>query len=370
MNQDPMIVIEQKDENKKRGALAVILAIAFVAILAIGGTFAYLTYTANQTPNRFTLGELSADLLEPEWTNAALTDNGGTSADKDTVKYYGADGVAIPKKAAYMIPGQEVDKNPFIVNTSTTADALGFGAIKVQFQKVNAAGTAYANMSNSDVEKLLKCYYIGHTASDESTAAGFTDLGDDWSQYLTASSTTAGYGAASAGLANSDGAMYFVNKARVAPLASLETQPAGSSTSGTWGYTLGTCTTSELFTEVRFIDTAAQTDIDALKNILGGTTKGWRMVLSGAMIQTTTADDDPTTVDSYWAKNFKTILDAKTNVNNTTSGKPTAASGMRANTATQKALGQYITITGAGTDAAAVTVSTATGVPEAPSTSL
>ena len=67
--ENPYIVVEQKQEKKRRGALAILLAIAFCAILAIGSTFAYLTWTTNQTANRMTTNpKVTADLLEPAWT--------------------------------------------------------------------------------------------------------------------------------------------------------------------------------------------------------------------------------------------------------------------------------------------------------------
>ena len=367
-NTDPVIVIEQKDEKKKRGALALILAVAFVAILAIGGTFAYLTYTANQTPNRFTTGELTADVLEPAWTNKALSDNLGDDGSTPDVKYTASDNVAIPQDAYAMIPGSVTAKNPFVVNTSKTASALGFGALKVLFQKWNKTATgdtdgSWVKMSNTEVAALLKCYYIGSTAYDaDSTTAGFTDLGANWSQYT--ATEDASYVATAAGSSDTNGQMYFVNKTRLYSMADTdngekpdETADA-TKTSTTWGFTADNTksSTTPLFNYVRFMDTAAQSDIDALMAILdpsgtqlneGATfTPGWRMVISGACMQTTADDDDPTTASSIWATSFKTLLDKNSTVNRTGTTKPQSASGVREGST----LGTYIDKDGAKQD--------------------
>ena len=117
MNEESVIVIDREEERKKRGALAVILALVFIALLGVGSTFAYLTWTANQTPNRETMGSLTADMLEPAYSNTAITDNGGTVGTKmtysaDKVKYVASDGKLIPKGASNMIPSSEYMQNP------------------------------------------------------------------------------------------------------------------------------------------------------------------------------------------------------------------------------------------------------------------
>ncbi len=345
MNQDPMIVIEQKDENKKRGALAVILAIAFVAILAIGGTFAYLTYTANQTPNRFTTGGLTADLIEPSWNKASVTDNGGTLA-KDgsvsgpvTAKYTSGDGTLIPYGAAGQLPGSTVNKNPFVINTSTNADVKGYAGIKVQFQKWNKTktgdeGGSWVNCSEDETKHILAVYNIESTATDndESKIAGITSLGANWSQ-VKADGTTV----ASAGTVNEKGQMYFVNSASLKSLGSLTSAVDEDATSDTWGYTCGgddPYATTELFKTVTFCKGATQANINALLGDLDPTavtldegktfTPGWRMVVSGAIIQ-----DVDQTLDSGDYAALATLLDATSSVNRGDSAKPTKATGAR-----------------------------------------
>ncbi len=365
-NTDPMIVIEQKDEKKKRGALALILAIAFIAILAIGGTFAYLTYTANQTPNRFTTGELTADVLEPAWSNKALSDNLDTDGTTVKVQYKSSDNVAIPKEAYAMLLGSVTSKNPFVVNTSKSENARGFGALKVQFQKWKKEATgdtdgSWENMSKAEVASLLECYYIGASTSDNTTAAGFQNLGTGWTQYLSSHDTD--FGADTAGTTDANGQMYFVNSTRLYSMADTTNGEKpdealdATKASSTWGFTADNSksSTTPLFSYVRFIDTAASDKIEALMNILdpedtvlntGVTfTPGWRMVISGACMQTTTdvvsgqATSDPTAADSIWATSFKNLLDVNSgSVNRTGSEKPQKASGVREGST----LGAYI----------------------------
>ena len=367
-NTDPMIVIEQKDEKKRRGALVIALAVAFVAILAIGGTFAYLTYTANQTPNRFTTGELTADVLEPAWTNKALSDNTATDDSTIEVKYKAGDGVAIPENAYAMIPGSETAKNPFVVNTSKTSSAQGFGALKVQFQKWDKSadgddGATWVAMSKEEVAKLLACYYIGADAGSNTSTAGFTSLGDEWVQYT--ATEQADFGATTAGESDANGQMYFVNKTRLWSMAnktngeSPDESTDATKTSTTWGFTADNTksSTSPLFGYVRYIDGADSTVINALKEVLDPSSvtvadgktwnPGWRMVISGACMQTTDAADNPTTAGSIWATSFKNLLDINSStVNGTDNEKPQKASGVREGST----LGAYIDDSGAKVD--------------------
>ena len=482
MNEDSVIVIDRQEERKKRGALAVILAIAFIALLGIGSTFAYLTWTANQTPNRETMGELTADLIEPTYTNAAITDNGGTIDTKGatsgitvaSAQYYASDGKLIPQNAANMIPSSEYAKNPFVVNTSKAADAYGFAGLKVQFQKWNKTtdgdkGGTWVDMTDTDVSKLLAVYSI--SSNPNSTTAGFiidhaaykwannkvntttanVNSGDagttanKWIQMTGKSNdNNTDYGATAAGTANSTGAMYFVNFGR---LVSIENAKASdqvstsvsspnfttettetrlavtkntstnalslteTSSTPTWGYQADDLTdtvkftadsgdaktgkfeknenydpsstdvkeisssTSPLFQYVRYLDNSSQTDIDALMNVLdpvavtlntGNTfTPGWRMVISAAIIQSTSAADvtgkatgktdvaqplikaidessGAVTLNnaSTWFTQFKGVLDnvgegtvsssdTSKNVDRTKGQKPQAATGFR-----------------------------------------
>ena len=238
--ENPYIVVEQKQEKKRRGALAILLAIAFCAILAIGSTFAYLTWTTNQTANRMTTNpNVTADLLEPAWTQA-ITTSGDNAA-------YGSDNVLIPKAANNMVPGSVVAKNPFVVNTTKVGDEAtsgvdAYAGMKLQFQKwvstTGGAGTGAAhdegatgywvNMTSNEVDTLLAVYGFsqkGASATPSTTSAGINNfdsgtstgnpLGANWVQITDNKSygcgTKDGTNAISAGQANQTGAMYFYN---------------------------------------------------------------------------------------------------------------------------------------------------------------
>jgi hypothetical protein len=178
------VVIEQQGENKKRGALAVILAVAFVAMLGIGSTFAYMQWTGNQTPNRFTVDKgLKADLVEPAWTKAAAASTGYPDVASDgTTK--------IPHLANnFSTVGTTVAKDPYVVNTSMVgneqdqAGADAYVAIRLTFQKWVAssagAGTGqnhteegkYVTMSDEEVQAFFKCYNLNTETQYKSDAS-------------------------------------------------------------------------------------------------------------------------------------------------------------------------------------------------------
>ena len=363
---NPYIVIEQKDEKKKRGALAIILAIAFVAILAIGGTFAYLTYTANQTPNRFTTDpNITADVLEPMWTNAIQADD--TATDDVDEGVYASDGTAIPTAADNMLPGSVVAKNPFVVNTSKNGSNEYVG-MKLQFQKFvkttedgsgDDGNGSYVNMNSSEVDKLLAVYAFNTgTATDatgtKSTAAGLkigsaTELGtnNNWVQILTDNDTAAGTTDGSeagesnkvtAGKANSNGSMYFYNSATISAETAAEVT-AESASDGYWNVP-STKRSAPLFTYVRYINGATQENINALTTVLTTganstgknytTDPGWRVVISGAAIQATSDNTAADHAATAAAEKWTTLLDANSVTTDTSStSKPTAASGVR-----------------------------------------
>ena len=322
------VVIDQQNTHRLRAGKVIMFAIALLLVGGVLSTFAFLTYQGNRTPNRFTVNEhLTCDMLEPAWTNAALTDNGITDlanpqiTDATAAKYFSVDGVGVPKASLLQVPGTYYAKNPFVVNTSTSASASdrdrqdktedrGFAGLKVQFQKVNSEG-AYVNMTGDEVKKLLACFYIGSkettTATDGTvttqttgdTKAGFgngTDdngsyLGNDWYQ-LTGSNGSVNYGTTTKGEANSAGAMYFVNNKRLDSLVETRTTEETTTetgtqtvikdfqedpTSATWGYSVtgenvsGTdyCyATTPLFQTVRYVDGATKDQMDALRDVL------------------------------------------------------------------------------------------------------
>lgn len=332
-NQNPYIVIEQKEESKKRTWVAVVLAVAFVAILGIGGTFAYLTWTSNQTPNRVTTDPvITADLLEPTWTKGAKA----SSTETDTAKQGKAsDGEYIPIEADNMLPGSQVNKNPFIVNTSNNG-AKVYAGMKLQFQKWvvetqgDDANGKYVNMTDEEVSKLEAVYAFNSSESnDKDTAAGFS-WATGWNEINKTTNTD--YAQA--------GAKYFYYGSTYNDaIDALPANTAEDENDSVWGIDQE-YRTAPLFTKVRMIDGATQANINAFNAVLKSGKEGtgdnfavdpgWRVVISGAAIQATDGGLTPSEFVTDATANWKTLLDnVGTTTGTTVSAKPNKATGTR-----------------------------------------
>ena len=355
-NHEPVIVIDQKESTKKRGALAIVLAIAFVAILGIGGTFAYLTWTTNQTPNRVTTDPVvTADLLEPTWTTAAKASAEATDDDK---KGKASDGEYIPLAADNMLPGAEVAKNPFIVNTSKNGSKV-YAGMKLQFQKWVATNAddktkgKYVNMTDTEVAAVLAVYAFYTPASDATDTtkatqtAGLT-AGTGWTEI--AASTSDG---STSGTYAQAGTKYFYYAPAVATGSTAydvaikalpSTWVASSETASDAHWSIGAdYRTTDIFTAVRMVNGATQEQINTLRKALNSkidddddatdaaspADPGWRVVLSGAAIQATT-DKAPADFVSNATVNWKALCDANSTADGTsTTAKPSTATGIR-----------------------------------------
>ena len=315
MNEEnSVIVIDQQEQHKKKGALAVILAIAFVAILGIGGTFAYLTYTTNQTSNRFTTvpGDITADLIEPAWTNA-LTGSTATASDKTTT---------IPTAAANMGSGSTVAKNPFVVNTTKLGESgeiqgpKVYVAMKLTFQKwTQATATAtgsYTDMDATDMEKLLAVYNIKGSSNTETASVGI-NVNPTWTKFENANPDSS----------DATNVRYFYYTKALESMykttdGTTDTTVTENTTTDTWGYTLGTGPASaSLFDNIIYSSTATNDQIKALNERLGTINPGWKVVVKAAAIQAV----DGVQVSSL-TKEFKTLLDSEATT-------PTTATGWR-----------------------------------------
>ena len=305
-NQDSVIVIDQQEQRKKKSALAVILAVAFVAILGIGGTFAYLTYTANQTPNRVTTGKITADLLEPAWTNAAkVSSTSGNNATK------ASDGEYIPAAASQMMPGSSVAKNPFVVNTSTNKNAKEYGCIKLQFQKWQQTATGsnngtWANCSTEETTILLKAYALTTSSTNDASATGGITVNDGWTQIGEAA----------------DGAYYFYNSTPIQSIANVANYKENAS-NDTWGIATN-YRTVPLFDKIVCVANPTYDGGESLSFLemngdVANTTPGWRVVVTGGAVQA---------VDGVEVSN---LTEQFTEVLDSTAGNPTTGTGIRAN---------------------------------------
>ena len=108
--------------KKGFGFKAALAAAALVAVLAIGGIYAYLTYTQSVT-NTFTVGKVEAELTEPAWTAA------GDEAHRD------------------IYPGQTIAKDPTVTMGAESNPAVVFMEVtypKKEVITVGAGGTRNA----------------------------------------------------------------------------------------------------------------------------------------------------------------------------------------------------------------------------------
>ena len=341
MNEEnSVIVIDQQEQHKKKGALAVILAIAFVAILGIGGTFAYLTYTTNQAMNKLSVqpAALTADLIEPAWTNVVLRGDSGAKGkanDGSTV---------IPIAAQLMSPGATVAKNPFVVNTSKIGDgkvqaSSGYVAMKLTFEKwkptdVTTSQTdgSYQAVSTDDITALLNCYAL-QGATNTTTSAGINP-NTGWTEFK-ASEVIIDASAGTYGT-DSPGVYYFVYDKALQAMYSdgsgTETVPVVDETSAanlasqTWGhdttYASALEASAPLFDTItlRNATTNAQLD-EMIQRLQGGTgtytvgtdladvnkniIPGWRVTAKACIVQTVTG----MTANDF-KKEYLTLLDA------------------------------------------------------------
>ena len=294
-NQTPTVVIEQQGEKRRRGGLVWLLALAFVAVLAIGGTFAYLTYTTNQAANRITTDPvLTADLLEPNWDAAAKTASEVTDTDKQTKDASG--NYFIPEGASNMLPGSSVAKDPTIVNTSN-GGAKMFAGMMLQFQVWDDTNKKYVNMTAQQVADTLAIYNL--STAQNSTTAGLT-LGTGWTQITaygtetTATVAAAGQTTGNKVTVDSDGCMYFYYSTALNAQADKITTDVNTDTVDNID---AGAKTSALFSYVNFMKAATQDQIDqfndtviksksAFPNKTGyNATTGWRIIVKGAGIQ-------------------------------------------------------------------------------------
>lgn len=285
MEQNPTIMVERADEKRRTGLAAGVVGIALVAALGVGGTLAYLTYTTNQEMNRFTTNpNITADLLEPEWSSAALATDHATSPDSK----------AMPKAADNMIPGCEVSKNPFVVNTSVNK-AKAWAGIKLQFEKWDGVGK-YVSMTDDEVTKLLKVYslYAANKVSPTGGPSAGILMGDGWTE--------------SAAHAKDGAKYYYYDTALEAETA--DEHAAENTSNATLDIPAAKRTTC-LFDKVKFLESATQTDIDALNTVLGDKNPSWRVTVTGAVIGATGAQGETaaTFVDATHGVSWKTVLD-------------------------------------------------------------
>lgn len=112
--------------TKQKKILTSVLSIVLVAVLAIGGTLAYLFTKTDKKTNVFTFADnIKATLDEPNWD---------------------------PKTAENLVPGKEIAKDPQITNTSKNA-VNEYAAIKLTFTRGD--GTALTDDETATLMGLI-----------------------------------------------------------------------------------------------------------------------------------------------------------------------------------------------------------------------
>lgn len=248
-SETPVIVINN-NQNKRRNPLVWLMTLAVVAVVGIGGTYAYFTYTTNAVENDLstvTVG-VTADVIETNWTDAEKAN------------------------ATNMVPGKVAQKNPVVVNTSKSGLAEYVG-MKITFEK-STDGTNYEAFTADDMTHFKAIYALTDAATDSTTAAGFS-FNTSWTE-MTDQNT-----------ANS---LYFYYNSSIDAMSAAATSDSDIAASNK---------TAALFSYVRLVDSATEEQIKDFG------ISNWRITVSGAAIQ----KDAFNSAADYGDANWKSLLD-------------------------------------------------------------
>ncbi|MGF6989853.1 putative ribosomally synthesized peptide with SipW-like signal peptide [Lachnospiraceae bacterium PM6-15] len=119
--------------NQKKKIISIVISIALIAVIGIGATLAYMTSTAGTVTNTFTVGNIKAYIYEHE-VNGKDELNGGQHKvydnTNDGAKYDGTADEGYRKRVTesyyHLIPGDIVDKDPFMTIDAGSADCYIF----------------------------------------------------------------------------------------------------------------------------------------------------------------------------------------------------------------------------------------------------
>lgn len=127
---------------KKKSILVAAIAVMLVAALVVGGTLAYFTDKSEVKDNTFTVGNVKIDLIESTYHREGNDNSGDTSIPDPTQTASGMKYVAdghkaftdaqikadaekyadyIGTKGVDMVPGRNVAKCPYVINTGKNA---------------------------------------------------------------------------------------------------------------------------------------------------------------------------------------------------------------------------------------------------------
>lgn len=172
-----------KSRQKKRAFISIFLIVAIL----IGGAFAFLTATDSKT-NVFTIGKVDISL----WEDFDYNGNGNI---EPTEQFQGGVDPAKNNIALEnMIPGQTVEKRPYIVNTGNN-DCWGFISVKVPTVVTPEDGSAFAiDGNNREDERIqVKAYAIQDGMVTKTDGSAVTAV-DVWKAYINDNSNITGFG--------------------------------------------------------------------------------------------------------------------------------------------------------------------------------
>ncbi len=115
----------------KKRTLILVLALALVFGIAVGGTIAYLTAKSEQVTNTFTVGNIKIKLEEHD----DGTENGEVVTSRDDIK---------------ALPGAEIPKDPFVTVLANSEDCYVY--VRVLNNMTGGAGTNMQNVATPNID--------------------------------------------------------------------------------------------------------------------------------------------------------------------------------------------------------------------------
>ena len=162
--------------RKIRNAFLLVLTLAMVSATAVAITWAALDVaqtSIDEVQNKFTSGEIEAELTEIRWNKTPGTgDKNTTGNDSDQIPTTGNSG---QEKAKNYSTGQEIEKNPKVANTSKTA-LSEFVAIKVTYEIV-LNNTSYYYTKDQFETEMAKLYKKSGGSSVQGVNDGWVTTG-------------------------------------------------------------------------------------------------------------------------------------------------------------------------------------------------
>ena len=179
----------------KKKITAIFLCVALVAIAVVGASLAYFTDTKSAT-NTFTVGNVKIDLIESTYHRTGSDNAGDTSVPDPTAKAAGMEFVTdgwtvftddeikadaanyseyIGKRGKNMVPGRNVVKCPYVVNTGAN-DAY----VRIRVMIPSAANNDFVDVEAGGVITNMWCGTALKGADGKQPEFQHGDKGTTW----------------------------------------------------------------------------------------------------------------------------------------------------------------------------------------------